>query len=239
MADNDGGTGSRCDVAVVLCRGASRRYGAPKAFAVAADDPRPLLARVVDLYRDRGVVGGAFAGILVVTTADLADGCRERLADRSRVKIVTGPPGGDTALTLALAWSALAVPGPTGAGPDVTHLWAHPVDLPRVAASTLVQLARASAAQPGRVVRPWWDGRPGHPLILPAGLLARLAPVAAQADGPWRELLAAEVAAGRSPPPLPVSVADPGVVLDLDEPERGCADPGHGGPGGGASDTER
>lgn len=214
-------TEPRHDVLVVLCRGESRRYGAPKALATVGDDPRPLLARVVSLHRQAGR-----NRLLVVTTAGLADACAGCLATVAEVEIVAGPDGGDTALTLALAWDHLAA---TSAA--VTHVWAHPVDLPRVGIRTLRQLAAVSAAAPGRLVRPAWDHRPGHPVVLPAKVLARLAPEARDWQGPWRTLLDAAVASGRCAPPLLVTVADPGTILDLDTvpPPDGAAGGTRGG----------
>ena len=140
MTGDDAVTGARRDVAVIMCRGASRRFGAPKALACVGNDPRPLLRRVADCFT------GRFAGgIIVITTGDLAASCRSTLEGVPDVIVVPGPGGGDTALTLALAWEHLAA-----LVPPCTHVWAHPVDVPDVAARTLGQLAADSAALPER-----------------------------------------------------------------------------------------
>ncbi|MBM4129457.1 hypothetical protein FJ250_00295 [bacterium] len=198
------------DVAVVMCRGESRRFGAPKALAIVDGDPRPLLLRVAAGYR-RGGVGL----LLVVTTPALAPDCLGCLTDAALppLAVATGPAGGGTARTLALAWTWLAA-----AGRRPARLWVQPVDLPHARRRTLMQLALVADANPGRIVRPTWGGQPGHPLVLPFALLTGLAPAAADAPGSWQDFYADEVAAGRAPAPVPVPVADPGVVLDHDEP---------------------
>lgn len=197
------------DVVVVLARGAGRRFGGPKALARVGGDPRPLVRRVADLY-----VAVLDAPLLVVTTADLREAVATAVASVPGATVLGAAGGGDTARTLGLAWEWLAAHAPR-----CERVWAHPVDVPRVAPRTLGQLARVAAAQPGRVVRPVWAGRPGHPVVVPAALLADLAAAARAADGPWREVLAAAVAAGRAQSALAVDVADPGVVLDHDEPD--------------------
>lgn len=209
MTGNDAVTGARRDVAVIMCRGASRRFGSPKALACVGNDPRPLLRRVVDCFS-----GHFSGGIIVVTTGELAASCRSTLEGVPDAIVVAGPEGGDTALTLALAWEHLAARVPV-----CTHVWAHPVDVPAIAAKTIVQLTAASEALPERAVRPTWSGTPGHPLVLPMATLGLLAPEARTWYGPWRGLMERAVADGRIPAPLLVAVADPGVVHDHDEPD--------------------
>ncbi|MBK7671477.1 MAG: NTP transferase domain-containing protein [bacterium] len=199
---------ARCDVAVIMCRGSSRRFGSPKALACVGNDPQPLLRRVVDRFT------GRFAGgIIVITTGDLEARCRSALEGVPDVIVVAGPAGGDTALTLALAWEHL-----TALAPTCTHVWAHPVDVPDISAKTLVQLAGVSESRPERAVRPTWSGTPGHPLVLPVATLGLLAPEARTWTGPWRALMEQAVAEGRISAPVLVAVADPGVVHDHDEP---------------------
>lgn len=199
------------DVVVVLCRGASRRFGEPKALAAVGGDPRPLLARVAGAY------DATAAGLLlVVTTAALEPGCRAclRRATARPFEVVAGPEGGGTARTMAAAARWLEERGAA-----VGLVWAHPVDLPRVRARTLSQLARVAAAWPGRAVRPVWGSVPGHPVVLPWALLAGMSREAGQSEGSWRDVLAAAVARGHVPWPVEVRVADPGVILDHDEPD--------------------
>ncbi len=208
MTGADAIAAARRDVAVVMCRGSSRRFGSPKALACVGNDPRPLLRRVVDCF------AGRFAGgIIVITTGDLEARCRSTLEGVADVVVVAGPAGGDTALTLALAWEHLVA-----RVPPCTHVWVHPVDVPGIAAQTFVQLAAVSKSRPERAVRPTWSGTPGHPLVLPVAMLGLLAPEARTWTGPWRALMELAAADGRIAAPLLVAVADPGVVHDHDEP---------------------
>lgn len=202
---------ARREAVVILCRGESRRLGRPKALASTGTDARPLLRRVAELY-----AGCLDAPVLVVTFDDLRQACAALVADLASVKVVGGAAGGDTARTLGLAWEHLR-----RLEPPCSHVWAHPVDLPLVGPRTLAQLGAVSAAAPAHVVRPTWAGQPGHPVILPASLLERLAPEALRCPGPWRELMQPAVADGRVAPPLMVAVADPGVVLDHDSADDG------------------
>jgi CTP:molybdopterin cytidylyltransferase MocA len=119
-------------------------------------------------------------------------------------------------MALASAWLL-------DSGHDAARVWVHPVDLPRVCRRTLGQLARVAAAAPARPVRPLWGRQPGHPLVMPGRLLQRLAPAARRTAGSWRDFYECEVAAGRAPAVIEVPVADPGVVLDHDEPDAPAA----------------
>ncbi len=217
------GTAAGGDVVVVMARGAGRRFGGAKPLALVGGDPRPLVRRVADLY-----AAALDAPLLIVTTADLREAVSAAVAELPAATVLGAAGGGDTARTLGLAWEWIAVQAPLCA-----RVWAHPVDVPRVAARTLGQLARVAAARPACVVRPAWGGRPGHPVVVPATMLAGLAVAARAADGPWREVLAAAVTAGRAAPPLAVDVADPGVVLDHDEPD------GRDGESGGEATTRK
>ncbi len=132
------------DLVVILARGESRRFGAPKAVARVGDDPRPLVRRVAATY-----AAALRAPVLVVTLAELAAGVGAALDGVPGVTVLGAPGGGDTARTLGLAagWMAANLPG-------CARAWAHPVDVPRVAGRTLAQVARVAMAHPGRVVRP-------------------------------------------------------------------------------------
>lgn len=196
----------RCDVAVVLARGESRRFGEPKALAVLADDPRPLVRRVVDLY-----AGPGWTRIIVVANESLGGGVTALLREVERVTVVMAPGGGDTARTLAEAWDALGT-----ATPGWTHAWVHPVDVPVVAAGTLAVLHETTVRNPDRQVRPTWRGAPGHPVIVPAPLLGALLADAQASTGPWRDVMCAGVAGGRVEAGIEVPVADPGVASDHD-----------------------
>ncbi len=193
----------RRDEALILARGDSVRMGRPKGLCVAADDPRPLVVRIADAHLEAG------RPVTVVTQEDLKASYAEVLGARP-VRWATPPPGEGTAR------SALA--GLYDAADRATHLWLHPVDVPRVAPDTMAALADASRAQPEAVIVPEHEGAPGHPVVAPTRPAGDLWPP--DAPGSMRDLLRS----GRwTLHVLPCD--DPGTTDDLDTPAD-LGDPG-------------
>lgn len=192
---------TRHDVAVIMARGLSRRMGQDKGLVRLTRNGPPLVRMIADTYRALGLP------VLVVTLPDLAAAYRAAVGGDPRTVILTGETGGDTARTMVLARRALA-------GDSVTHLWAHPVDLPLVKGATLAGLRDVSRLRPAEAVRPVWEERPGHPVILPVDLVEDFEGLARWRDDPVRELLA-EAGTGST---FLVPVTDPGVSRDFDRP---------------------
>lgn len=185
--------------AVIMARGLSRRMGFPKGAAPVPGSGLSFLGAVNDLYLGRGMPR------VVVTLPELEERYRALLAPDPQLAWVTAPAGGDTAQTLRAAWLSWLRLDQRPA-----RIWAHPVDVPQVAPRVMDQLQGMALARPGQAVRPTWDGRPGHPVVIPLVLLDGLfrdGPDPAAA-GPMRDLLTA----------VPVPVDDPGVVRDFDDP---------------------
>ena len=199
----------RRDFGLILARGGSQRMGRPKGLCVADDDPRTLLARVASLYLVRD------DHVAVVATPDLAEAYARILAP-GPVIVVTGAAGAGTARTVLLGVQALAH--------RATHLWLHPVDLPRIGPTTLADLMNHSLDHPDEVIVPCWRERRGHPVVLPTR----------PPEGGWpqdhpgdmRELLAEGCFRIRC-----VSCDDPGVCDDLDHPRDLKAGPAGENPG--------
>ncbi|MBU8869494.1 MAG: NTP transferase domain-containing protein [Gemmatimonadales bacterium] len=191
-------------MAVVMARGASSRMGTPKGMVVLPDDSRPMLARVVDLYLELDIP------IVVVARWDTASIYGKILGESQAVEMVSAEPGGGTARTLAIAWEMFQN--------RCSHLWAHPVDLPMVRASTLERLSGFSLAEPEMVIRPTHLSTPGHPVILPSKALGKLAESQkfSEFEGDMKELLAAAGPAGKGLELEEVEVSDPGVIRDFD-----------------------
>jgi CTP:molybdopterin cytidylyltransferase MocA len=192
-------TSARQDAVVILARGESTRMGKPKANLKLPGTPRTFLQMVVELY----------AGLAWPLTAVFGPAGRDGATVPAVVRVLTGPSGGDTALTMVTVWKADAL-----AFAPPTHYWAHPVDLPLVMATTVAFLAEVSRRDPGSVIRPVFDGRPGHPVVVPRAVVRSAAADPGCRDLPFRKIL------DRHPAPIvDVPVEDAGVTRDFDEPD--------------------
>ncbi len=195
---------TRTDVAVVLARGASSRMGRPKGLCRRAGQARTFLQEVADLYATAGLP------VAVVTTPQLVAPYAALFPPKAAPRWIAREAGGGTALSVAAALTELAA--------AATHLWLHPVDLPRVRPATLAALRAASLAEPDAVIVPACEGVPGHPVVLPCAPFSDLRG-AAPAGGMRALLLArARGEGGHALRLLTLAVADPGVIADLDTP---------------------
>ena len=195
----------RTDLVVILARGASRRMGQTKGLLVSqATAGVPFVAAIAGRYAQLGLTG------VVITTPDLVASHAETLVDIPAFKVVGAPGGGETALTLWHGWEA--------SGRCATHLWAHPVDLPLVAGATLRQLLAHTSQHPTCLVRPVWQQRPGHPVIMPVAVLTAMQQHADWHAAPMREVIAMLCQMAHIGEPVLMPVADPGVVTDFDHP---------------------
>lgn len=199
------GMKERLDGAVIMARGAGRRMGAVKGLLACPDgDGEPFVARIAACYQAAGIEG------VVVCVAAEAERYAAAVAQVKGVQVVTAPAGGETARTVYAGWRALS--------PEVTHVWAHPVDLPLVQPATLAQLQAVVEEQGERVVRPVHCQTPGHPVIVPVTVLRRLAARESWRQRPMLSVLNEGAAAGRIGGIVAVPTSDPGVVADFDEP---------------------
>ena len=178
--------------AVVLAGGDSTRMGSPKALLHV--DGVPAVLRVAGAHRAVGVeplvVLGHDAGRVAGPLQDQAVPfvINERHAEGMFSSVQCG---------------ARELPAETRA------FFVHPVDCVLVRSETIALLARSAAA--GReVVYPEFEGRRGHPPLLPTTLCEAI--LAGAPAGGLRELLAG---AGRSGHDVPVD--DPHVLEDMDD----------------------
>lgn len=111
-------------------------------------------------------------------------------------------PGWEEGMSASYRWVAPLFP------PDVPFVLACPADLPWLRAETVARVIEAANASPGRMVVPYHADRPGHPVAVPAALLARAGELRGE-EGfrRWRDDAHAVV------------VDDPGAVRDVDRPE--------------------
>jgi len=196
----------RRDAVVVLARGRGVRMGGPKAGLILPGDGRTFLARILDLYKQE------CWPVVVVTFPGGSEGCLAAAQGRE-VNVLEGPETGDTALTVLTAWRRR-----TEFPETPTHWWAHPVDLPLVASSTIGDLVFASRSGPDRVVRPVFEDQVGHPVVLPTGVIVALDSECDWHGGPLKHFLDHRQVSGPDDPALTVTVPDEGIVRDFDEP---------------------
>jgi len=189
--------GSRC-AALLLSGGGSRRWGGqPKALLPVRG--RPALGHLAE------VVLRAGCHPIVAVTGPGQELAEFALADFP-VRIVHVPDRPD-ARTGSIQAGLVHIPD----GLDLL-LW--PVDHPFVRSETVVALLAARATG-GR--QSWWvpefDGHGGHPVVVAADAIPRIR--ALSADAPLRDARPEDpVELGRLP------VDDPGVVANVDTPER-------------------
>lgn len=177
---------------LILAGGASSRMGRPKALLpVTAEDAAPTFVEALVAQ----FTAAGCAPLAVVTGAWAFDAPAPAFA-------VAAP---DWALGMRASLRAGLRALPPAHGVLLTH-----VDRPCVHPSTLAALL----AGPPEVSRvPFFDGRPGHPVFLDAGLCARLAAITlAEDDRPLAQWLA-EAGAVR------LDVDDPDVLLNVNTPE--------------------
>jgi probable selenium-dependent hydroxylase accessory protein YqeC len=91
-------------------------------------------------------------------------------------------------------------------------------DMPALRPATVDALLTEARRRPGRCLRPSYRGRSGHPVLLPRAAFGRV--LALRPDEPARALLPAL-------DPFLLECSDPGVILDLDRPERAEAIASH------------
>ncbi len=203
----------RRDRAVIMARGLSVRMGVPKGLLRLSPTGPAFVRIIADLYL------GAGLPVDVVTRGETAAAYRRELPVHENLRILSAAAGGDTALTLLVAWrSCLAASIPC------SHFWAHPVDMPLVNADAVGILMDCSHRNPDRVIRPVLRGVPGHPVILPCDALAVLDRQESFHEGPVRDFLSSAGGKGLLPTPMLVEVEDPGSVQDFDRPDDFCPD---------------
>jgi molybdenum cofactor cytidylyltransferase len=174
---------------VILAAGAGSRAGGCKPLM----DLRgvPVIDRVI-------AAASAAAARIVVVGGCRFDELRAHVAERHpAVEIVCNADWESGMFSSVRAGLA------TAAAP----VFVHPADVPGVGPEVFCALAAAFAADPRPVLRPVFDGRRGHPVLL--GPEAVTAVLAAGADSNLRDVLA----------PLPgrdVAVDDPLVLRDFD-----------------------
>ncbi len=138
--------------AIILAAGYSSRMGRFKPLLPLGD--ATVIERVVALYRAAGIED------IRVVVGHNADVLSPELASLG-VRTVYNPEY-HTGMFSSLVAGLKTLTG------DCHGFFVHPVDIPLVRPATVAALARAFAAQPSAVHHPEFDGRRGHPPLIPA-----------------------------------------------------------------------
>ena len=202
-----GGHVSRSDRAVIMARGLGVRMGGPIGLLKFSSEGPAFVRIITDLYLQREMP------VDVLALAEFSEDLQMELPQSGKCRVVPEVSGGDTALTMLMSWRFCK-----SEGIPCSHFWAHPVDLPLVAAGTLELLAENSRRHPTRILRPVRAGNPGHPVILPYDVLAELDRRVSFHNGPLRDFLAQGVSPGWLASPIEIEVEDPGIDRDFDRP---------------------
>ena len=181
--------------AIVPAAGAAARFGGPK---LAVDvGGRTLLDRTIESLLD-----GGFTEVIVVVPPVAPWMSEIRSLRDPRVSTVVNDDPSRGMFSSIQAGVRAAMTAPIGVLPG---------DMPFVRVATITQLLAAAAGGTGSVV-PRYDGRRGHPIVMPAAVRAAIA--AAPAGGNLKDVLT-------RPPQfrIDLDVDDPGVLRDVDRPE--------------------
>jgi molybdenum cofactor cytidylyltransferase len=180
-------------VAVVPAAGQSARFGSHKLLADVGGVP--LIERTLASLLHAGVE----RVVLVARAGDRFDAVPS-LGDARVTTIVNPDPSRGMFSSIQ-----------TGLGiTDGDVVLVLPADMPFVPAATVAAVA-ARAAGTGAVVVPVHDGRSGHPIAIPRLLCDRL--LALPPTTTLKDALAA-----LDPPRMPLAVAEPGILHDVDVP---------------------
>jgi len=184
---------------IVLAAGHSRRMGAADKLLLPLGETTVIEQTVQALSR----AGADTDAILVITGAN-----HHRLAAclvRYPVRLCHNPDHAE----------GIAASLRTGLQAATADTQAYAVclgDLPFIRPDTLRHLSATLARNPNRIIRPFFDNRPGHPVLFPLAFRDEL--LALRGDTGAQAVLAHHPDAL-----LRIEVNDPGVVRDLDTPD--------------------
>jgi len=180
---------------IVLAAGQSTRMGRPKPLLQVGSET--FIERTIRILQE-----GGCQGVLAVVAA--LDGEPARQAEMAGARIVVNEAGGEPIDSIRVAVGEL---------PDDTGWVAVlPVDHPLVEPGTVTELIETAQTGGPAIVRPLYEGQPGHP-----GLFSRR--TFPDLLDPDLEKGAHSVVERYRPHVVDLEVDDPGVIADLNRPE--------------------
>ena len=185
----------------ILAAGESRRMGSPKLCLPWKDTT--VLDHLLTQWREAG------AEKTLVTHPPKNDAPVVQELDRLHI-----PPEQRTptlAFERGMMGSVVTAAGRAAQDPALTHLVIALGDQPHLRPETLRAFLETCAASPEKIVRLVHEGKPGHPLALPAHLLPELSTTS---SATLRDFLGQQ-----ETPVVDLTTTDSGVLLDLDTPD--------------------
>jgi molybdenum cofactor cytidylyltransferase len=190
--------------AIVLAAGKSSRMGRTKALLPVGSSHDTFLTRIVSVLREGGI------GAIVVVIGSDAAAVRALLPRHDVSLAAVENPHYERGQLSSLLVGLAAVEQRHG---NVDAVMVTLVDLPLISAVTVRSVLEAFRAKPDApVVRPWRDGRYGHPVIFNRSIFGELR----RAD-PSKG--AKPVVHAHAAEEVNVEVDDEGAFIDIDTPE--------------------
>jgi CTP:molybdopterin cytidylyltransferase MocA len=184
----------------ILAAGESRRMGRPKLCLPWGDTT--ILGHILAQWREAGA-----EKILVVHGPGETPVTREL----DRLGIPSAQRVANRAMERGMVGSVVTAAHHALGDVSLTHLVIALGDQPHLRTETLRELLRACETAPGKIVRVVFNGKPGHPLALPANVLAELSVTSSET---LRDFLRLKEIAAHD-----LTIGDSGVLLDMDTPD--------------------
>lgn len=180
--------------ALILAAGYSSRMGRLKPLLPLGE--RTVIARVVSLFKEAGL--GQVLAVL--------GHAREKIAP-------VLPPLGARPVDnpdFAQGMFSSVRAGAQALDPGTEAFFMLPVDIPLVRRSTIKAMLAAREERPDSIIYPCFQGRRGHPPLLPAGLIPAI--LNHPAEGNLRQVLTAHAGDAYN-----LEVADENILFDIDD----------------------
>ncbi len=185
----------------ILAAGESRRMGSPKLCLPWGTTT--VLGHLLSQWRDAG------ADKLLVVHPQSPDA--PVVQELDRLNIAPAERIATTAPERGMMGSVVTAAALAAQDESLTHLIISLGDQPHLRVETLRHLLQACQSSPGHLVRLVCDGKPGHPLALPAFMLRELGSTPVTT---LRDFLGLHKG-----PVVDLTCADSGVLLDMDTPD--------------------